>query len=340
MKTICLFTTILMVSQLSSQHVLAAGKETRPTGSTSTNRQTSNNQTITTSTGATDGMRGSASLSPTIKDGASNAAKEQGGGSGANAAMGAGLMAAGAAMMINETTRPVGMMMMMMGAQALMQAGNQSGTQKSNADTANKMSYNPSSSSSGGLSDPTTGVDPKDPFGNPASLTRTSSYKQAMANLKKAEALGLKIDPKAGTATLPNGKTVPLTSAGMASSGLGSSAFQAAKREADKLSEKAFADMKKSLVSSMGEDGGGGGGFGSSSSSSSSEEESDAALGVNAESNSLADRGAASVAGLTKDFNGEPIGVAGDSIFDMIARRYQRKDKQDFFIQDVTTSAK
>lgn len=37
----------------------------------------------------------------------------------------------------------------------------------------------------------------------------------------------------------------------------------------------------------------------------------------------------ASAAGLSKMYNGSPIGVAADSIFDMISRRYVKKDKED-----------
>lgn len=40
-------------------------------------------------------------------------------------------------------------------------------------------------------------------------------------------------------------------------------------------------------------------------------------------------RKTASAAGLSKMYNGSPIGVAADSIFDMISRRYVKKDKED-----------
>ncbi len=39
-------------------------------------------------------------------------------------------------------------------------------------------------------------------------------------------------------------------------------------------------------------------------------------------------------AGLTKNFNGEPIGVAADSIFAMMTRRYKLKEKQNSFIDE------
>jgi hypothetical protein len=37
------------------------------------------------------------------------------------------------------------------------------------------------------------------------------------------------------------------------------------------------------------------------------------------------------VAGLTKNFNGEKIGVAAENIFNMMTRRYKTKEKQDSF---------
>lgn len=44
-----------------------------------------------------------------------------------------------------------------------------------------------------------------------------------------------------------------------------------------------------------------------------------------------------SVAGLTKNFNGDPIGVAADSIFQMMTRRYKLKEKQNTFIDQATS---
>lgn len=46
---------------------------------------------------------------------------------------------------------------------------------------------------------------------------------------------------------------------------------------------------------------------------------------------------AAKVAGLSTNYNGEPIGVASDSIFEMVKRRYEVKDKENSFINDLIT---
>jgi hypothetical protein len=48
-------------------------------------------------------------------------------------------------------------------------------------------------------------------------------------------------------------------------------------------------------------------------------------------------RDVASAKGLTKMFNGEPIGVAADSIFEMMNRRYQLLDKYDAFLGKPVT---
>ena len=44
------------------------------------------------------------------------------------------------------------------------------------------------------------------------------------------------------------------------------------------------------------------------------------------------DRNPAQVAGMSKSFNGESIGVAKDSLFDMVDRRYELLKKDDKFL--------
>jgi len=48
----------------------------------------------------------------------------------------------------------------------------------------------------------------------------------------------------------------------------------------------------------------------------------------------------AAIAGKKKMFNGEPIGVAGDSIFDMMTRRYQVKEMQNTFLDPALVDPK
>jgi hypothetical protein len=46
---------------------------------------------------------------------------------------------------------------------------------------------------------------------------------------------------------------------------------------------------------------------------------------------------AGKVAGLSTNYNGEPIGVSSDSIFEMVKRRYEMKEKENTFITDLLT---
>jgi len=53
---------------------------------------------------------------------------------------------------------------------------------------------------------------------------------------------------------------------------------------------------------------------------------------------SLRDPASTSLAGLSKNFNGDPIGVAADSLFQMMTRRYKLKEKQNSFIDDPSAN--
>lgn len=52
------------------------------------------------------------------------------------------------------------------------------------------------------------------------------------------------------------------------------------------------------------------------------------------------DRNPANIAGMQKNFNGEPIGVAGDNIFEMMKRRYVAKDRQSAFYDEFDLALK
>lgn len=98
------------------------------------------------------------------------------------------------------------------------------------------------------------------------------------------------------------------------------------KAEAD---AKAKIDQVKggAVTASLGFDGGGGGGAGVVP---------EGGYGTEAEGGSVASRidklrNPANSKGLTKNFNGDPIGVASDSIFEMMSRRYNLKNTQKTF---------
>ncbi len=101
---------------------------------------------------------------------------------------------------------------------------------------------------------------------------------------------------------------------------------------ADKINKSAAEKVK--LGAMTGANGYEEGGGGSGSTVVSSEDPALAAQGVTGLGQKK-EREPADVSGMTKNFNGEPIGVAADSIFVMMTRRYQVKDTQNAFINEL-----
>jgi hypothetical protein len=95
-----------------------------------------------------------------------------------------------------------------------------------------------------------------------------------------------------------------------------------------KAQEKAKATDNN--TSMFADDGGGGGGGGKKGSA----ETTGGALGfpAMAEGKIGINRDPAQVAGMKKDYNGSPIGVAADSLFDMVDRRYQLHQQNGSFL--------
>lgn len=155
---------------------------------------------------------------------------------------------------------------------------------------------------------------------------------KANANLEAGKKAGVNYDPKSGKVSLPNGQSVDPASFGSAAgiaSALGISQEQAQKalNESNKRTKQALAkygDMSKYKLSFSG--GGGGGGFAS--------ERSPASSGPTFNFGGLMGSrkpAQAKVAGLQKVVGGSSVGVAADNIFDMVKRRYEEKNKTDFF---------
>ncbi|MBC7370671.1 MAG: hypothetical protein H7326_03845 [Bdellovibrionaceae bacterium] len=151
-------------------------------------------------------------------------------------------------------------------------------------------------------------------------------------------ATGMSYDPKTNTVTTADGKKYKgsdmTSAASMAAAGLSKSLIDQATEAQKKLEEKANKKMDKYGLNKTvnGEEGGGGGGGGGGSGHGTATAEYQlpvergAKLGI--------DRDPAQVAGMQKDFNGEPIGVSGDSIFRMMTRRYKVKESQSSFLDD------
>ncbi|MGZ3742361.1 MAG: hypothetical protein ACXWRA_00760, partial [Pseudobdellovibrionaceae bacterium] len=142
--------------------------------------------------------------------------------------------------------------------------------------------------------------------------------------------------------TMPDGKTIKgsdlNSAASMAAAGIPKNVIDAiGGMEKDILAKAEKKVGKLNLAVNSGEEnssggGGDGSGRGSGNSSSSPGETSSArsgrvaGLGI--------DRDPAQLAGMQKNYNGEPIGVAGDSIFKMMTRRYKTKESQSSFIEE------
>lgn len=153
---------------------------------------------------------------------------------------------------------------------------------------------------------------------------------------------GFAYDPAKNTVTTAKGTTISgndLNSASsLAAAGVPQSAIdQMYSTEKDVLA-KAQAKVDKlsktSVAVNSGEEsgsgGGGSGGFGPGSGAGGA-----VAYGAGAKGLGLGvNRDPAQVAGMQKNYNGEPIGVAGDSIFKMMTRRYKVKESQSTFLEE------
>ncbi|HEX7674601.1 MAG TPA: hypothetical protein VF412_10530 [Bdellovibrio sp.] len=190
----------------------------------------------------------------------------------------------------------------------------------------------------GGLN-PSGGTDSSNPYVSAA--VKDPNYQAVGSTLKTLEAQGI-YNPKTGAFTVGD-KTYSasdLSSASnMAAAGIPQGAIAGAMAANAEAEKKALAKLEKvnpniaAATKENGyEDGGGAGGGGSSGSSSSSGDPgmgggrmAGTGLGKNS------GRDPSSFSGMSKNYNGEPIGVAADSIFLMMSRRYKVKESQDSF---------
>ncbi|QLY25355.1 hypothetical protein [Bdellovibrio sp. KM01] len=166
-----------------------------------------------------------------------------------------------------------------------------------------------------------------------------SSYmKKAEAGLSSLKAQGL-VNSSATKITSPDGKSYNVSdlssAAGMASAGIPQGAIDAAMATSKDIEKKALEKVKiGALTKAQGYDESSGGGGGSRYPSGDGSSGSGAYPGYAGArgSSSLLDKDNSRLAaGMSKNYNGEPIGVAADSIFLMMSRRYKVKESQDSF---------
>lgn len=143
----------------------------------------------------------------------------------------------------------------------------------------------------------------------------------------------VKFDSAKNKFVLPNGKTLGpddvSSAASMSTAGLSKSDIDSVMSQVASA-EKQAADKIKTVVPSFGyEEGGGGGGGAYGGGGKSAQEVTYQYAGNPRDPTSVDSKGA--VSGLTKDYNGAPIGISNDSIFRMMTRRYQLKERQESF---------
>lgn len=179
-----------------------------------------------------------------------------------------------------------------------------------------------------------TDVNPTAPIGGgetPTPIENTPEYQNAVKNMKTAaKSIGATVNKDGTQITTADGEVLDPTKDNKYSNykptaseqGMISSALSKAKE--DMAAKGADGAASVAAEGEGGEDGG----SGSSSTRTALADES-AGGGAGAAANG---RKPASVAGMSKDFNGDKIGVAQDSLFEMLHRRYQVHNNNNSFI--------
>lgn len=220
-----------------------------------------------------------------------------------------------------------------MGAQSFQQAG----ANKNAAGQAGMTSFDSSSLNPYGdlgaetnYLDPNTNVDP-----SVSNLVNTKGFMDTKRALTSAKGLnGVKMNPTTGAITTPDGKTYDPSAltdkAALAKAGFSDSMIDgafAANAKFESEAKKKLGATTESIGASTAEngyrDGGGSASYAGASSATSS--------GGYGSGSSRIPAGGNKVAGLTKNFNGERIGVAAENIFNMMTRRFKVMEKRDAF---------
>jgi hypothetical protein len=220
---------------------------------------------------------------------------------------------------------PAAPIFLLMGLQNMAQSGAQGKTAGQAAGTVGQTDIG------------TTGYDPS--LAADPDLKKGTDFVTSVTNVK-AKDKGFSYDPATGTVTSASGKTLSgkdvSSAAAMAAAGVSKGVIDTVSQ----MNEKALASAMKKVESKLGkiavngEEMGAGGGGGDSSSSRGSAT-ADPAYGAGRGAGLGIDRDPAQVAGMQKNYNGEPIGVSGDSIFKMMTRRYKTKESQNNFLEDA-----
>ncbi len=252
-----------------------------------------------------------------INPGAQTGERSQAAGAGTNAMAGIALMAAGAAMMANPPTVPPGVVLMMMGIMAMQQSGHDSNAAGQSHNTYNE-SLNGDTTQPGPLADGSSGFD-------------ADKLKDAEKKLGEA---GYQTTKNGFIG--PDGKLIPHEAFNSADSiqaaGLDPQGFKEAQSILDGMNTVGAPEGLGKAVSGVPVAGGGGGGSSSAGDGSGSEYSSASANGSNPFGLNADDKRKL-IAGKTVMFDGEPIGVRGNNIFEMVHQCYQKKRQGNHFIE-------
>ncbi|MCB0369044.1 MAG: hypothetical protein KDD45_06210 [Bdellovibrionales bacterium] len=232
----------------------------------------------------------------------------------------------------------MGILHLAMGAQSFQQAG----ANGSAARMAGLTGYETSSTNPFGDPGAEQGISSlPDADSNLSNLVDTSKYGSIKKALTSKDGLnGVKMDPNTGVITTADGKTYDPNSLtdknALQKAGFGNSEIDAALAANDKIEKAAVKKVGGTVGIGAATAANGYSDGGASSmnySDSNALENNDGSSGLGKYGNGLRDPAStgSKVAGLTKNFNGEKIGVAAENIFAMMTRRYKTKEKQDSF---------
>ncbi|QDK39169.1 hypothetical protein [Bdellovibrio sp. NC01] len=232
----------------------------------------------------------------------------------------------------------MGVLMVSMGLTNIAQ-GSDHGAAASSADTTGFQTDGYGSLSSTGTSGTTDAT--------VAAALADPNYQAVGSTLKALEASGV-YNPKTGSFTVGD-KTYSssdlASTSSMADAGIPQSTIDSAMALSNDLEKKALAKLEKVKANATAENGYEEGSGSNNRAIASSEEDNTglANTGKNPKNGLGKNSGVdpTLVAGLTKNYNGEPIGVAADNIFSMVSRRYKLKESQESFIDPkaLTTTA-
>jgi len=298
---------------------------------------TANAQTSQRNSGIENGGNAPAPAKPSVKAGADKSKSDNKMAEAVNYAtggvevvMGGGMIYAGFATTPATNWALVGMgtMMVMMGMSNIAQ-GTEHGK---SADTADGTSFQ----TNGGVDFPGGGSDKNNPYLKAA--LNDPNFKQVGPTLAKLEKMGI-YDPKNGTVKI-NDKTYKASdfasAESMAAAGFPKGMIAGAMQANADAEKKAIAKMSK-IGASTAENGYAEGGSGAGDTSGSSDSGGGSSVaggtagGAGSAGKGALGRDPAAFNGMSKNFNGNPIGVAADDIFNMMTRRYKFKGNQDTF---------